>query len=139
PVRGADSGRGVAGAREGRAKAEAAGDRAAEAGPLHLEAAGSRLGCDQAAARDLYTRSLELARELGNEGSVANELHNLGWVELHLGNLDAAESRFREFEQAANAAHHRPWLELNRAGLAAARADVDEARARLAAGDARIE
>jgi len=125
-------------AREGRAKAEAAGDRAAEAGPLHLEAAGTRLGGDRAAARDLYTRSLELARELGNESAAANELHNLGWVELHLGNLEAAADRFHEFEQAANAAHHRPWLELNRAGLAAARGDVDEARARLAAGEALI-
>jgi len=122
-------------AREGRAKAQAVGDRAAEAGPLHLEAAGTRLGGDQAAARELYTRSLELARELGNEGTVANELHNLGWVELHLGNLEAAGGRFREYEQAANAAHHRPWLELDRAGIAAARGDLDEARARLAAGE----
>jgi hypothetical protein len=125
-------------AREGRAKAQAAGDRAAEAGPLHLESAGTRFGGDHAAARELYEQSLELGRELGNEGAVANELHNLGWVELHLGNAEAAERRFREFEQAANAAHHRPWLELNRAGIAAARGDLDEARARVVAGEALI-
>jgi len=125
-------------AREGRAKAQAAGDRAAEASPLHLEAAGTRLGGDHQRAQALYAESLELARELGNQGAVANELHNLGWVAIHLGDLDAAESRFREFEQAANAAHHRPWLELDRAGLAAARGDLDEARARLTAGEALI-
>lgn len=125
-------------AREGRAKAQAAGERAAEQGPLHLEAAGNRLGGDPAAARALYTESLELARELGNDALVANELHNLGWVELHLGNLDAAAERFAAFEGAAHAAHHRPWVELDRAGLAAARGDLDEARAGLAAGEALI-
>jgi len=125
-------------ARAGRAKAQAAGDRAAEAGPLHLEAAGTRLGGDHTKARELYTQSLELARELGNDGIVANELHNLGWVELHLGNLVGAERRFREFEAAANAAHHRPWVELDRAAIAAARGDADEAKARLAAGEARL-
>jgi tetratricopeptide (TPR) repeat protein len=125
-------------AREGRAKARAAGDRAAEAGPLHLEAAGTRLGGDYAGARELYTESLERARELGNEGLVANELHNLGWVALHLGEPDEAEKRFGEFERLANAAHHRPWLELNRAGVAVARGDLDEARSRLTAGEALI-
>jgi tetratricopeptide (TPR) repeat protein len=125
-------------AREGRAKAQDAGDRAAETGPLHLEAAGTRLAGGHARARELYTQSLELARVLGNDGMVANELHNLGWVELHLGDLDAAESRFREFEDVAHAAHHRPWLELDRAGVAAARGDMTEARARLVAGEGLI-
>jgi hypothetical protein len=125
-------------AREGRAKAQAAGDRAAETGPLHLEAAGTRLGGDHAVACGLYTQSLELARQLGNEGAVANELHNLVWIELHLDDVDSAERRFREFEQAANAAHHRPWLELDRAGIAVARGHLEEARVRLAAGEGLI-
>jgi hypothetical protein len=125
-------------AQAGRAKAHAAGDRAAEAGPLHLEAAGRRLGGDNLTARDLYELSLALARDLGNDGLIANELHNLGWVELHLGHVDAAESRFREFEQAASAAYHRPWVQLDRAAIASARGDAEEARARLAAGEAII-
>jgi tetratricopeptide (TPR) repeat protein len=83
-------------------------------------------------------RSLDLARDLGNEGLVANELHNLGWVELHLGNVEAAEERFREFERAAKAAYLHPWIDLDRAAIAFARGDVDEARARLAAGETQI-
>lgn len=125
-------------AREGRSKAREAGDPAAEAGPLHLQAAGMRLSGDGASARELYIESLALARDLGNEAGIANELHNLGWVELHLGDVDTAAARFGEFEEVANAAHHRPWLELNQGALAAARGDLEAARARLLAGEALI-
>ena len=44
---------------------------------------------EYAAARDLYLESLELSGTLGNEAGVAMEQHNLGWVELHLGNVVA--------------------------------------------------
>lgn len=122
-------------ARAARAKAEAAGDRAAGAGPLHLEAAGCRLDGQLEVARQLYTQSLELARELDNAGTIANELHNLGWVELHLGNIDAAEERFRDFERVAHAAHHAPWVTLDRAAIAVERGDSEAAQALLAAGE----
>ena len=55
-----------------------------------------------------------------------------------LADYEQAERRFREFEEAANAAHHRPWVELDRAAIAAARGDADEAQARLAAGEVRL-
>jgi hypothetical protein len=48
---------------------------------------------DYSAARELYLESLELNAALGNASSVAMEQPNLGWVELHLGNVDEAEAR----------------------------------------------
>ena len=80
---------------EGRRCAQAAGDREAEASPLHLEAAGRRLQGAYADARALYLESLTLHLELDNRAAVAMEQHNLGWVELHLGHVDAAEARFQ--------------------------------------------
>jgi len=46
---------------------------------------------DYDAARELYLESLELNAALGSAAWVAMEQHNLGWVELHLGNVDEHE------------------------------------------------
>src|SRR5690349_9465238 len=81
-----------------RELAQTQGDRSAEAGPLHLHAAGVRLTGDYEGARLLYLESLELNTELGNDAWQAMELHNLGWVELHRGDLDAAAERFKARE-----------------------------------------
>jgi tetratricopeptide (TPR) repeat protein len=54
---------------------------------------------DEAAA--LLERSLALNRELDDRGMVAVELHNLGHVELHRGNVDAARRRFEELDALA--------------------------------------
>jgi len=93
----------VALARQGRERAQAAGDREAEASPLHLQAAGIRLLQDYPAARELYMESLDLNAVVGNTAWVAMELDCLGWVELHLGNVDAATERFREHDARASA------------------------------------
>ena len=45
----------------------ASGDRAAEGSPLHLCAAGTRLGGDYDRARELYLQSVALGDELGDE------------------------------------------------------------------------
>jgi len=127
-------------ARQARERAQSFGDRAAEASPLHLEAAGVRLQRDYATARELYLSSLSLNTELGNANVVAIEQHNLGWVELHLGNLAAAEARFRERDSLASAdAYGAAWSNLNWAGLAAARGDWEDARRRLAVGKQELE
>jgi len=125
----------VALARDAREAARKAGDRAAEASPLHLEAAGVRLQQEYAAARDLYLESLELSGTLGNEAGVAMEQHNLGWVELHLGNVDQAEVRFRERERYAGTdAYGNAWSNLNQAAISIARGDASEAQRRFSAG-----
>ena len=77
-------------------------DAAAGVAPLHMLAAGTRLGGDYDEAARLYERSLELNRRLGDEQMVAVELHNLGHVELHRGNLEAAERLFAEHATVAN-------------------------------------
>jgi len=68
----------------------------AEAMPLHLLAAGTRLDGELDAAVELYEESLELNRGCGDSMMVAMELHNLGHVEVRRGNLDAAKRHFAE-------------------------------------------
>jgi tetratricopeptide (TPR) repeat protein len=122
----------VALARQARERARCVGDREAEAAPLHLQAAGVRLQRDYSAARELYLESLGVNAELGNAAWVAMEQHNLGWVELHLGNVDQAEARFRERDaRAGTDAYGNAWSELNWAAVAAARGDSDEAQRRF--------
>jgi tetratricopeptide (TPR) repeat protein len=125
----------VALAREARESAREVGDKAAEAAPLHLQAAGVRLQQEYAAARDLYLESLELADALGNEAGVAMEQHNLGWVELHLGNVDEAEARFRARDRDAGTdAYGSAWSNLNEAAILIARGDASAAAQRFSAG-----
>lgn len=125
----------VALASAARDRARSRGDREAEASPLHLQAAGIRLQGDYATARELYLESLELNAGLGNAAWVTMEQHNLGWVELHLGNVEQAESRFSERDaHAGEDAYGNAWSDLNRAAIAMARGDAAEARRRFAVG-----
>ncbi len=111
-------------ATEARELASRAGEPADETGPLHMLAAGTRLSGDYDRARELYLESLELNRRLGKERMVHVELHNLGHVELHRGDLAAAERAFAECSEAkagSDDAYDRAMELLNRAALAAAR------------------
>lgn len=104
-------------------------DAAAGAAPLHLLAVGTRLAGDYNEAIGLYAESLELNLRLGDSRGVAMELHNIGHVELHRGNLDAAERRFAECADVRN--HDDPYeaamTHLNHAALAFARGDRERA------------
>jgi tetratricopeptide (TPR) repeat protein len=80
---------------EAREVARRQGDEEAERMPLHLQAFGARLSGDTDEARRLYLESIELNRRLGHD-FVAAELHNLGYVELHAGNLARAKELFEE-------------------------------------------
>lgn len=101
--------------------------------PLHMHAQGTRLtgNYDQAAA--LFEESLALNRRLGDLGMVGVELHNLGHVEIHRGNIDAAERYFAESEEltASDDAYGAAMTHLNRAVVALARGEDDRARALL--------
>lgn len=130
----------IALASQARKRAIAVHDLEAEAPPLHLLAAGTRLQRDYAAARALYLESLRLNTELQNQAWVAMELHNLGWVELHLGNVAEAAARFDQRDAATAAdAYGAAWTELNWSAIAAARGDLVEARRRFTTGMGEIE
>lgn len=125
-------------AAEARRKAKLAGDAAAGASPLHLEAAGTRLQRRYEDARKLYMESLDLNRD--NPSTVAMELHNLGWVDLHRGDVDAAEAWFRQLDESSHPdAYGDAWAQLNWAAVAIARGRRDEARHRFDAGKAALE
>ena len=117
-----------------RERARAAGDVEAEAAPLHLQAAGLRLQQSFESARALYMESLGLNTRLGNAPWVAMEHHNLGWVELHLGNIDEAAAHFRKRDECEVDAYGKAWSELNWAAIALARDDRREAERRFGAG-----
>lgn len=109
--------------------------------PLHMHAQGTRFSGDYEQAAALFEKSLALNRRIGDEGMVGVELHNLGHVEIHRGNVDSAERYFAECERlgttddpyAVAAAH------LNRAAVAFARSDRDRATALLADTDSMLE
>lgn len=100
-------------------------DAAAGVAPLHLLAAGTRLAGDYDRAIELYTESLELNRRLGDRRMVGMELHNLGHVELHRGNVDSAERCIAELAEYrdANDPYEEAMTHLNHAAIALARGD----------------
>jgi tetratricopeptide (TPR) repeat protein len=101
---------------------------AADARPLHLLAAGTRLAGEYEEARELYAQSLELSRSLRNDRGVWMELHNLGFVELHRGNPSDAERLFAEARQlCSDEPYDVAMTDLERAALSTVRGDVEEA------------
>lgn len=108
----------------------------AEAAPLHMQAAGTRLLGDYDGAAKLYRESMELALRLGNKRGVAMEQHNLAHVELHRGNVDEAERLFSarlDFTRASADPYEHAMTALNEAAVAAARRDDERASERFAA------
>jgi tetratricopeptide (TPR) repeat protein len=102
---------------------------ASHAAPLHMLAAGTRLAGDHDEAIVLYTESLGLNRQLGDTRMIGIELHNLGHVELHRGNLDAAERCFAERARLRNPddPYEAAMTHLNEAALAFVRGDSGHA------------
>lgn len=115
-------------AAEGVHKAREAGDTAAEGSPLHLQAAGVRLSGNYERARELYLESVALADRLGDEQRKEMEFHNLGWVELHRGDVEEAARMFAERDALSGSdAYGDAWQGINAAALALARGNRDEA------------
>jgi tetratricopeptide (TPR) repeat protein len=125
-LRGGDYARVRSLAAEARALAPSA---SAEAMPLHLLAAGTRLSGDLDDAVGLYTESLELNHGLGNSLMVGMELHNLGHVELRRGNVDDAKRHFAESRELRNPdnPYDVAMTDLNDAALALDARDREEA------------
>jgi ATP/maltotriose-dependent transcriptional regulator MalT len=108
--------------------------------PLHMHAQSNRMLGDYERAAALFRDSLDLNRRVGDEGMVTVELHNLGHVEIHRGDVDAAERYFGELVERSGAddAYSRAMSWLNEAALAFARGRRDEARERLAECEAAL-
>lgn len=82
--------------RASEARAVAQGEARLERMPIHIQAVVARMRGDLAAARELYQASIDLNESLGEERMVAAEHHNLGYVELHDGNIERARALFGE-------------------------------------------
>lgn len=93
--------------------------------PLHMLAAGTRLDGDYDDAIELYNESLAVVRDLGDSRMVGMELHNMGHVELHRGNVDAAARCFTEAAEIRDRddLYETAMTHLNQAALAFAQGD----------------
>lgn len=109
--------------------------------PLHLLAVGYRLSGSYDDAARLYTESLGLNRSLGDAGMVATELHNLGHLELHRGNLETAEKYFNEREtlRSMQDPYEDALTDLNQAALSYYRGEPARARELLGSARATLE
>jgi tetratricopeptide (TPR) repeat protein len=111
-------------------------DAAADARPLHLLAAGTRLAGDYDEAQRLYAESLELSRKLGDDRGVWMELHNLGFVELHRANPSEAAWLFGEAEKlCGDEPYDVAMTDLERAALEASGGRREKAEELLAAAE----
>jgi tetratricopeptide (TPR) repeat protein len=71
-------------------------DRLGRANALHVLGVAAQMRGDLAQARDLMTRRIRTARELGDDAAVGSESANLSVVERQLGNLAGAEELARK-------------------------------------------
>jgi tetratricopeptide (TPR) repeat protein len=101
--------------------------------PLFLHASAIRLTGDYDQAAALFEQSLELNRKIGDQGMVAAELQNLGFVEIHRGNVEAAERYFTEGEKIVPAGdpYSTAMSIINKAVIAFLRGNKDESRTLL--------
>jgi tetratricopeptide (TPR) repeat protein len=107
--------------------------------PTHGLGQSKRFLGDLDGAAELLGRSLALNRELDDQGMIVAELHNLGHVELHRGNVDAARGLFEELKQhGADDPYGRVMTHLNAGALAFAEGHRERAASELAAADSAL-
>jgi tetratricopeptide (TPR) repeat protein len=105
-------------------------DPAVGQAPLFLHAQATRLSGDYERAAALFTQSLELNRKINDQGMVMAELQNLGFVEIHRGNIDVAERHFTESEKLGSASdpYGSAMIVLSKAAIAFFRGNREESR-----------
>jgi len=127
----------VSGAREHAVAACAAAEPFGDAmlqGAIHMHAQSVRLSGDYEEAARLFEQSLALNERLDAQGMVDVEHHNLGHVEIHRGNVDAATRHFAQVPSSDDD-YSKAMANLNQASVAFLRGDVVRARSRLEAAE----
>src|SRR6267143_2856506 len=101
--------------------------------PLFLHASATRMTGDYDQAAALFEQSLDLNRKISDPGMVRAELQNLGLIEIHRGNVDAAERYFAESERLgqANDPYSIAMTHLYRSAIEFVRGNRDRSRALL--------
>jgi tetratricopeptide (TPR) repeat protein len=107
---------------------------------LHGYGQSTRFLGDLDGAADLLGQSLALNRQIDDQGMIPAELHNLGHVELHRGNVDTARRLFEEAEARSQAddPYSVAMSHLNAGALAFADGDRERARQELGAADSAL-
>jgi tetratricopeptide (TPR) repeat protein len=128
-----------AAAKEALKHAERLGPAMSQA-PLHGYGQSARFRGDLDTAADVLGQSLALNRRVDDQGMIVAELHNLGHVELHRGNVDVARRLFEEVEARSQAddPYSLAMGHLNAGALAVADGDHERARQELASADATL-
>jgi tetratricopeptide (TPR) repeat protein len=111
------------------AAAEPFGDAMVQ-GAIHVHAQAVRLSGDYDQAAGLFAASLALNQRFGEQGMVDVEHHNLGHVEIHRGNADAAAAHFAQLPSSDDD-FSRAMADLNEASVAFLRGNVVRARSLL--------
>jgi hypothetical protein len=109
---------------------------------MHVLGVAAQMAGDFVEAREVMSRRIALAREMGNVATVSSEAGNLSMVERQLGNLDQAEALAREaleidFQRADELAI--PWKVNALAAVAKDRGKFDHAAALIGIADATME
>ena len=109
--------------------------------PLFMDALSTRMLADYDTAADLFSKSVELNRKIGDKGMVTAELQNLGLVEAHQGNYESAEKHFKEAETMGSGgdAYGAAMVQLQKAIVAYGRRDQDQSRQLLASSKTLLE
>jgi tetratricopeptide (TPR) repeat protein len=128
--------------REAIAVTEGTDDQAGRSSAMHVLGVAAQMAGDFHEAREVMTRRIALAREMGNLATVSSESGNLSMVERQLGNLDTAEALSRE---ALDIAYRRgdelavAWMVNGLAAVVADRREFDRAATLIGVADAAME
>jgi len=129
-------------AREALQIARSTGDGSLQRPPVHMLAAAARMTGDYEEARRRYAESIAIGEAMGMASHVPVEQHNLGYVELHCGNVADAERMFRmalDGAQRTGAMFLLPYCVLDFGILAVAQGDLERGAVLVTAAKASFD
>ena len=128
--------------REALSVTEGTDDQSGRSSAMHVLGVAAQMAGDLIEAREVMSRRIALAREMGNVATVSSESGNLSMVERQLGNLDTAEALAREaldidFRRSDEMSI--PWKVNALAAVAKDRGDFNRAASLIGIADATME